>query len=135
MLLSQGVTSETDAAADGVLTGDEVARLPLSGLDWAVLSACDTGIGDLAPREGLFGLSRAFQIAGAATTIVSLWPVRDDTTASWMMQLYRARLEEHASTADSMKAAALAGLARARTTLKEPHPERWGAFVALGDWR
>jgi CHAT domain-containing protein len=135
MLLSQGVTSETDAAADGVLTGDEVARLPLSGLDWAVLSACDTGIGDLAPREGLFGLSRAFQIAGAATTIVSLWPVRDDTTASWMVRLYRARLEEHDSTSDAMKAAALAGLAQARTTLKAPHPERWGAFVALGDWR
>jgi CHAT domain-containing protein len=134
LLSSQGVTG-TDAAADGVLTGDEVARLPLSGLDWAVLSACDTGIGDTAPREGLFGLSRAFQIAGAATTIVSLWPVRDDTTGSWMVRLYRERLEEHASTADAMKSAALAHLAQARTTLKAPHPERWGAFVALGDWR
>ena len=75
------------------------------------------------------------RIAGAATTIVSLWPVRDDATASWMVRLYRARLEEHATTAGAMKAAALANLAKARATLKAPHPERWGAFVALGDWR
>ena len=52
---------------DGILTAEEVASLDLEGVEWAVLSACDTGIGEVKAGEGVFGLRRAFQVAGAST--------------------------------------------------------------------
>ena len=64
---------------DGILTAEEVAGLDLRGLEWAVLSGCDTGVGEVRTGEGVFGLRRAFQVAGARTVVMSLWPVDDET--------------------------------------------------------
>jgi len=76
---------------DGILTAEEIVSLNLGGLEWAVLSACDTGLGEIRAGEGVFGLRRAFQLAGAHTVIMSLWPVDDNSTRLWMQELYRAR--------------------------------------------
>ena len=77
---------------DGILTSEEVAAVNLSGVEWAVLSACDTGLGEIKAGEGVFGLRRAFQIAGAHTVIMSLWSVEDQAAMTWMQALYEGRL-------------------------------------------
>ena len=120
---------------DGVLTAEEVAALDLGGVEWAVLSGCDTGIGEVRSGEGVFGLRRAFQEAGARTVIMTLWPVEDQATRFWMSTLYRSRLIEHLSTADSVRAAGLAIVRERRAKRLSSHPFYWGAFVAAGDWR
>jgi CHAT domain-containing protein len=57
---------------DGILTAEEVAALDPEGVEWAVLSACDTGVGEVRAGEGVFGLRRAFQVSGVNTVIMSL---------------------------------------------------------------
>ena len=69
-----------------------MAGLNLQGTEWAVLSACDTGLGEIKAGEGVFGLRRAFQIAGARTVIMSLWSVEDQAARAWMRALYEGRL-------------------------------------------
>ena len=120
---------------DGVLTAEEVAALDLNGVEWAVLSGCDTGVGEVRAGEGVFGLRRAFQAAGARTVIMSLWPVEDQTTRQWMTTLYRARLTRKLSTASAVREAGLALLRGRRTRGLSAHPFYWAAFVATGDWR
>jgi CHAT domain-containing protein len=120
---------------DGILTAEEIASLDLSGVEWAVLSACETGVGEVRAGEGVFGLRRAFQVAGARTLIMSLWSVEDEATRAWMGYLYRARLEEKKDTAESVRAASLAVLEERRAKGESTHPFYWGAFVAAGDWR
>ena len=120
---------------DGVLTSDEIAALDLSGLEWAVLSACGTGLGELAGSEGVLGLRRAFLAAGARTVFTSLWSVRDQPTREWMEALYRHRFAGGATTAEAARLASL-DLLRARRAAHRPaHPFEWAAFVAAGDWR
>jgi CHAT domain-containing protein/tetratricopeptide (TPR) repeat protein len=120
---------------DGILTAEEVATLNLGGVEWAVLSACDTGLGEVKAGEGVFGLRRAFQIAGARTVIMSLWSVDDQATRLWMRALYEGRLQKHLSTADAMHQASLSVLRARRARGQSTHPFYWAGFVAAGDWR
>ena len=120
---------------DGILTAEEVAGLDLSGVEWAVLSACDTGVGEIAAGEGVFGLRRAFQIAGARSVIMSLWSVEDLSTRAWMKALYEGRFDRNLSTADAVHEASLAVLRDRRSKGLSTHPFYWAAFVAAGDWR
>jgi CHAT domain-containing protein len=120
---------------DGILTAEEVAGLNLQGTEWAVLSACDTGLGEIRAGEGVFGLRRAFQIAGARTVIMSLWSVEDQSTRSWMRALYEARFQRHLSTADAVHDANLRMLRSRRASGLSTHPFYWAAFVAAGSWK
>jgi CHAT domain-containing protein len=120
---------------DGILTGEEVASLNLQGTEWAVLSACGTGLGQIKAGEGVLGLRRAFQIAGARTVIMSLWPVEDRATRAWMRALYEGRLNKRLDTAEAVRAASLEVLQTRRARSQSTHPFYWAAFVAAGDWR
>jgi CHAT domain-containing protein len=120
---------------DGILAAEEVASLDLEGVEWAVLSACDTGIGEIKAGEGVFGLRRAFQVAGARTVVMSLWSVDDRATLAWMRTLYEGRFQKKLSTADAVHAASLAVLRERRANGQSAHPFYWAAFVAAGEWR
>jgi CHAT domain-containing protein len=135
LVLSGANRPATSSENDGLLTAEEIAALDLSNTDWAVLSACDTGIGTNVRGEGVFGLRRAFRLAGAHTVVMSLWPVSDAASADWMLALYRARVQQHASTIDSVRAADLALIKQRRDAGLDPAPYYWAAFVAAGDWR
>jgi len=86
-LVLAGANQPTDADS-GVLTGEAVAGLDLDGMDLAVLSACQTGLGEAAAGEGVFGLQRAFHIGGARNVVASLWKVDDEATAALMNLFY-----------------------------------------------
>jgi CHAT domain-containing protein/tetratricopeptide (TPR) repeat protein len=120
---------------DGILTAEEIAAMDLSGVQWAVLSACDTGLGQIRAGEGVLGLRRAFQIAGARTVIMSLWPVEDEASRQWMRALYANRLSRGMSTVDAVHAASLEQLRQRRDAGLSTHPFYWAGFVATGDWR
>ncbi len=120
---------------DGIITAEEIAALDLSGVEWAVLSACETGVGTVRSGEGVFGLRRAFEVAGARTVIMSLWAVDDEATRDWMGALYRARFADRLATDEAVREASLRGLRMARESGDSDHPFRWAAFVATGDWR
>jgi CHAT domain-containing protein/tetratricopeptide (TPR) repeat protein len=132
---ANGHAATTRGEDDGVLTAEEVATLDLHGVEWVVLSACDTGLGPIRAREGVLGLRRAFQVAGARTVIMSLWSVEDRTTRDWMRALYRSRLQGHRETIDSMRDANRAMLDARRAAGATTHPYYWAGFAAAGDWR
>jgi CHAT domain-containing protein len=119
---------------DGILTAEEVASLDLRGVEWAVLSACGTGVGEVRTGEGVFGLHRAFREAGVGATIMSLWPVADEPTRKWMRSFYAGKLEHRLAMADAVQRATLDALATARKAFAG-HPFYWAGFVAAGEWR
>jgi CHAT domain-containing protein len=120
---------------DGILTAEEIASLDLRGLEWAVLSACGTGVGAVTAGEGVLGLARAFRTAGAGATVMSLWPVEDEATRRFMQALYRARFVQGMSTDEAVHAASLQVLRERRARGRSDRPFYWAPFVASGAWR
>jgi CHAT domain-containing protein len=116
---------------DGVLTAEEIAALDLGRVRCAVLSACETGVGDPAAGEGVFGLRRAFRVAGVSSLVTSLWRVDDLASRNWMARFYE-RLMARASPSVAATDASRAMLAQARASGGDTHPSTWGAFVAIG---
>jgi CHAT domain-containing protein len=92
---------------DGILTALEVAELDLAGVELAVLSACETGLGEVAGGEGLLGLQRAFQVAGAHSVVASLWKVDDRRTAALMERFYAHLWTEGLSPLEALRKAQL----------------------------
>jgi hypothetical protein len=117
---------------DGFLTAEEVAGLDLGAARCVVLSACESGLGDLVAGEGVVGLRRAFRIAGARSLVTTLWKVEDNTARAWTRAFYRELLIEGAEPAEATRRASLAILRALRATGQEPDPGTWAAFVVSG---
>lgn len=133
---SRAAGGQLDGRDDGWLTAGEIAGLDLSGVEWAVLSACRTGRGEIVlAGEELLGLRRALRIAGVATVITSLWEVEDFAAREWMDALYDAKWKRGLPTADAMRDACQRVLRARRERGQSDHPSAWANFMAVGDWR
>lgn len=108
---------------DGILTAEEIAGLNLSNTDLLVLSACQTGLGEIG-GDGVYGLQRGFKIAGVGTIIMSLWEV-DDQTTSLMMQTFYRNLIKGKSKRESF------AIAQSEVRKKYDNPKYWAAFIML----
>jgi len=126
-------------AAEGILTAEEIVDLDLAGTELVVLSACETGLGKVAGGEGVYSLQRAFALAGARTTITSLWQVDDTATQALMVEFYRNLWVRKQGKLEALRQAQLA-LLRGRLNVppgggQRVTPYLWAAFVLGGDWR
>ena len=114
---------------DGFLHANELYNLSLHS-ELAVLSACETGIGTLAPGEGIMSLGRAFKYAGCPNVTMSLWNA-DDQSTSQIMQHFFTHLHDGAPKDQALREAKLNYLNEARSA--QAHPYYWAAFVQVGD--
>jgi CHAT domain-containing protein len=148
----------------GILTAEAIAGLPLGHVELAVLSACETGLGEVAGGEGTFGLQRAFHQAGARTVVASLWKLDDQATQALMAEFYRNLWHKKLGKLEALRQAQMTVLRRydpkggklrgsatrpqavnpeelrqARERAGEPAPSvppfYWAGFVLSGDWR
>lgn len=119
---------QSDNLSTGILTGAAIKNMNLRGTEMVVLSACDTGLGDIVVGEGVFGLRRAFAIAGARTLILSLWKVDDKVTAEMMIDFYKNIIEGKKSRGDALWET------QKKFALAYPKkPGMWAAFICEGD--
>jgi CHAT domain-containing protein len=129
-LVLAGANQLSSGPEDGILTALEAASLDLAGTRLVVLSACETGLGDVQTGEGVYGLRRALVIAGAATQVMSLWKVVDEETRDLMIAFYD-QLGQGQGRSAALRAAQLRVLQDSRTS----HPFFWAGFIVSGDWR
>ncbi len=158
-LVLAGANRPVDAERDdGILTALEVEALDLSGVELATLSACETGLGESASGEGLLGLQRAFQTAGARCVVAGLWQVDDAATRKLMTLFYTNLWEKKLPRLEALRQAQLwmlregeswmqtEGLSRGMVDVRVPKerlpiedgrlaPYYWAAFSLSGDWR
>ncbi|HKI16874.1 MAG TPA: CHAT domain-containing tetratricopeptide repeat protein, partial [Isosphaeraceae bacterium] len=143
-LVFAGVNRPDRRPEGTILTALEAAELELGHVELVVLSACETGRGRVAGGEGVLGLQRAFQLAGARSAVASLWKVPDEETHQLMREFYRRVWSKNpVSKAEALRQAQLWMLEnwKPRGTLERhapqgpPPPYYWAAFVLSGDWR
>jgi CHAT domain-containing protein/Tfp pilus assembly protein PilF len=130
-LILAGVTQRSSGPGeDGVLSALETAGLDLRGTKLVVLSACETGIGDVKVGDGVYGLRRALVIAGAESQVTSLWQVDDAATRDLMVDFYK-RLQKGEGRGEALRNAQLSMM----KSVGRSHPYFWASFIQIGDWR
>ncbi|HEX6622770.1 MAG TPA: CHAT domain-containing protein, partial [Pyrinomonadaceae bacterium] len=137
---------------DGILTALEAAALDLWGTKLVVLSACETGVGEVKNGEGVYGLRRALVLAGSESLVMSLWQVSDEATKDLMVSYYKRLLAGGGRTEalrqvqlEVLRGGGRAAGGQGRCLFCEPgkagaprdlsHPYYWAAFIQSGDWR
>jgi CHAT domain-containing protein/tetratricopeptide (TPR) repeat protein len=128
-LLLAGFNQHKSGEANGVLTAKEVAGLDLWGTELVVLSACNTGLGEVKNGEGVYGLRRALVLAGAKTQVMSLWPVDEVATREWMTAYYAA-LQKGLGRGAALRQVQLQLLQQKH----RQHPFYWASFIQSGEW-
>lgn len=123
-------TGANSTDSQGTMTALELTSTDFWGTKQVVLSACDTGVGEVKAGEGVYGLRRALLLAGSESQIMSLWPVSDRATRELMARYYKA-LKRGDSRSAAMRQIRLAFLKK--THLQ--HPYYWASFILSGDWR
>ncbi len=113
-----------EGVEDGILTADEISRLDLSGNKLIVLSACNTGLGDIDKVDGVFGLQRGLKRAGVKTILMSLWKVPDEETKELMMMFYKELINGN-TPHQSLK------IAQKKLMSKGKSPYYWAGFILL----
>ncbi len=126
-----GANQQGADGEDGILTALEVAELDLHGTELVVMSACETGIGSVSSGEGVYGLRRAFAIAGAQSQIMSLWQVDDIGTSELMTLYYQNLLNKRQGRSEALRNAQLEML----NTGTYQHPYYWASFIFSGNWQ
>jgi CHAT domain-containing protein len=124
-----GANLHDNSNDDGILTALEASGLNLWGTKLVVLSACDTGVGEVRNGEGVYGLRRAFMLAGAESLVMSLWPVSDYTTRQLMTHYYQ-NLKQGVGRGASLRQVQLDMLKRNPRL----HPFYWANFIQSGEW-
>jgi CHAT domain-containing protein/Tfp pilus assembly protein PilF/cell division protein FtsL len=118
-----------ESEGDGILTALDALNLDLWGTKLVVLSACDTGVGEVRSGDGVYGLRRALVIAGAETQVMSLWPISDRSTRDLMSGYYKALMAGD-GRGEALRKVQLQMLsAKSRT-----HPYYWSSFIQTGEW-
>ena len=114
---------------DGILTALEASGLNLWGTKLVVLSACDTGLGEVRNGEGVYGLRRSFVLAGAETVVMSMWPVSDYVTRELMTNYYK-NLKKGMGRGEALRQVQLEMIKRPNRR----HPFYWASFIQSGEW-
>ena len=127
-----GRDSEAIGAEDGILTGDEVSSLDLTSVDLVVLSACETAVGEPFPGQGMSGVSRAFQQAGARQVVSALWPVSDAASIGAMAKIYGS---PDKTVAEALQEFAIEQINADRAAGRRTDPFYWAPYISYGDWR
>jgi CHAT domain-containing protein len=128
-LILAGFNQHRTEGDNGVLTAKEAAGLNLWGTKLVVLSACDTGVGEVKNGEGVYGLRRALMLAGAQTQVMSLWPVSDSATREWMIEYYTG-LQQGWGRSEAVRQVQLKLLQKK----SRQHPFYWASFIPSGEW-
>lgn len=150
----RGGASASATGEDGVLTAYEAAGLDLWGTRLVVLSACETGVGEVQNGDGVYGLRRALVLAGSESQVMTLWQVSDDATRDLMIEYYR-RLQAGTGRGEALRAVQLAMISGAQKAsggqsrglggeqvggnrgrdINRSHPFYWAAFIQSGAWQ
>lgn len=126
IVLAGANTSLREGRDDGVVSAEKILGLRLKGTELVVLSACETGVGEVKVGEGVFGLKRAFILSGAKTVVMSLWSVPSKETTELMTSFYKF-MSEGKTKAEALRQAKM------DLMKKKPNPFYWGAFVLVGN--